>query len=43
MKNKERNPYANISIKRITAPKKPKVTPKSTQIRGGDLRVKGGK
>ena len=43
MKNKEKNPYANISIKKITAPKKPAVTPKGRKIQGTDLRVRGGK
>lgn len=43
MKNKEKNPYANISIKKITAPKKPKIVPKGTKLVGGDLRAKDGK
>ena len=43
MKNKENNPYATISIKKISAPKKTNDGVTCTKIVGGDLRVKGGK
>ena len=40
---KEKSPYATNSIKKISAPNKPKNQPRATKIVGGDLRVKGGK
>ena len=43
MNKKEKNPYANNSIKKITAPNKAKDQPRATRTEGGDLRVKGGK
>ena len=43
MKKKEKSVYADLSIKKITAPNKKTDEPKSTKIVGGDLRIKGGK
>lgn len=43
MKNKSKNPYATLSIKKITAPKSPAVRPAAKKTVGGDLRVKGGR
>lgn len=42
-KKKGNNPYATLSIKKITAKNKQKNEPCSAKIQGGDLRVKGGK
>ena len=44
MKNKkEKNPYATISNKKITAPNKKENEPTVTKTVGGDLRVRGSK
>ena len=43
MKKKDKNPYANNSIKKITAPNKATNAPHVTRTEGGDLRIKGGK
>ena len=43
MKKKDKNPYANNSNKKITAPNKTTNQPRVTRTEGGDLRIKGGK
>ena len=42
---KKKNPYANISISPVTAPKKPAAGKVKAQkkVASGDLRAKGGK
>jgi hypothetical protein len=41
--NKEKNAYATLSIKKITAPNPPKTKPTVTKTVGGDLRARQGK
>jgi hypothetical protein len=41
--NKEKNAYATLSIKKITAPNPPKTKPAVTKTVGGDLRARQGK
>ena len=43
MNKKEKNLYADLSTKKITAQNKPKNEPKGQKKVGGDLRTKGGK
>lgn len=43
LNKKEKNVYATLSNKKITAPNKPKNQPKVTKTEGGDLRTRGGR
>ena len=40
---KEKSVYADLSVKKITAPNKKTNEPKGRKTVGGDLRTKGGK
>ena len=42
-KNKEKNAYATVGIKKICATNKVKNQPNSKKITGGDLRIRGAK
>ena len=42
-KKKEKTPYADLSVRKITATNKPKEQPKGRKILGGDLRARNGK
>lgn len=39
-KKKEKTPYANLSIKKVTAPNKIQRQPRVNKLVGGDLRAK---